>query len=128
MSDPDHPPSPEDSEAVFDMDPQAVLIDLSRRLVDGHAMLVQSRRAADQAARLRSVAPEEVQAFRNTAQRYEDSWRTSTLPALLASMKLALEVYDTFGPGHTHIEDATEAAIWNNKWFVWAKEFDDRAG
>jgi hypothetical protein len=120
----DHPASPDNSETVFDMDPQAVLVDMSRRLIDGHQMLVQSRRTAEQAGQLRSVAPEELQAFHNIAERYETDWATTTLPALLASMKLALEVYDTFGPGHIHIEDPTEAAIWNNKWFVWAKELN----
>lgn len=122
---PDHHPGlPDDREGVFDMDPLAVLVDLSRRLLEGHQMLVQSRRTAEEAGQLRSVAPEELEAFRNIAERYENDWCTTTLPALLASIKLALEVYDTFGAGHTHIEDPTEAAIWNNKWFVWAKELN----
>jgi hypothetical protein len=37
-------------------------------------------------------------------------------------MKLALEVYDTFGRGMTRIPDPVEAAIWNNKYFVWERE------
>jgi hypothetical protein len=37
-------------------------------------------------------------------------------------MRLALKVYDTFGPGMTRIDDPIEAGIWNNKYFVWERE------
>jgi hypothetical protein len=45
---------------------------------------------------------------------------------IVASFRLALEVYDTFGPGLTRIEDATDAAIWNNKHYVWVTELGGR--
>jgi len=37
-------------------------------------------------------------------------------------MHLAIEVFDTFGPGLARVEDDT-AAIWKNKVFVWLNEF-----
>ena len=46
---------------------------------------------------------------------------------LTASMRLAIEVYDTFGPGRTVIADPVEAAIWNNKHHVWFTEYSQQA-
>ena len=41
-------------------------------------------------------------------------------------MRLALEVYDAFGPGMVETDDPIEAGIWNNKffvkYFVWERE------
>jgi hypothetical protein len=37
-------------------------------------------------------------------------------------MRLAIEVFDTFGPGLARVDDDI-AAIWNNKFFVWRNEF-----
>jgi hypothetical protein len=53
---------------------------------------------------------------------FERHWVGQTLPWLTAAMKLALEVYATFGGGMTRIADPVEAAIWNNKYFVWERE------
>ena len=36
-------------------------------------------------------------------------------------MRLAIEVFDTFGPGLARVDDDTEAAIWNNKFFCVAQ-------
>ena len=49
------------------------------------------------------------------------NWLTQALPSLAASMKVAIEIYETFGGGMTTIEDPTDAAIWNNKYFVWRR-------
>jgi hypothetical protein len=49
-------------------------------------------------------------------------WVTQRLPSLIAAMRLALEVYDTFGPGMLRLDDPIEAGIWNNKFFVWERE------
>ncbi len=46
---------------------------------------------------------------------------------LTASMRLAIEVFDTFGPGRTVIADPVEAAIWNNKHHVWFTELSQRS-
>ena len=37
-------------------------------------------------------------------------------------MRLAIEVFDTFGPGLVRVDDDTDA-IWHNKSFVWLNEF-----
>jgi hypothetical protein len=37
-------------------------------------------------------------------------------------MRLALEVYDTFGSGLIRLDDPIEAGIWNNKCFVWERK------
>ena len=52
----------------------------------------------------------------------ETAWYTKRLPDLAASMRLAIEVFDPFGPGLARVEDDT-AAIWKNKVFVWLNEF-----
>jgi hypothetical protein len=36
-------------------------------------------------------------------------------------MRLAIEVFDTFGPGLARVDDETEAAIWNNKFLCVAQ-------
>jgi hypothetical protein len=40
----------------------------------------------------------------------------------MAGMRLAIEVFDSNGPGITTISDPVEAAVYNNKYHVWAKE------
>ena len=42
-------------------------------------------------------------------------------PQRLRNFKVAIEAFDTVGPGLTRVEDATEA-IWNNKHHVWVQE------
>jgi len=102
------------------MDPQAVLIEMTRTLITGHQSLIAAQRAADAAAQ--STMDTEHTSLRQAAHRYEHNWTTETLPHLLAGMRLALEVYDTFGPGRTRIADPIDAALLNNKYFVWVNE------
>jgi len=108
------------------MDPQAVVWDLARTLVRGQSDLAQMRRAADYARSVGDRATDEARRVIEQFQVLENSWHCETLPMIVASFKLALEVYDTFGPGLTRIEDGTEAAIWNNKHHVWVSEFGGR--
>lgn len=70
-----------------------------------------------------TATPEQSHQFVEEFERYQNRWYTETLPMITASLRLALEVYDTFGPGMTRIDNATEAAIWNNKHHVWVTEF-----
>jgi hypothetical protein len=51
--------------------------------------------------------------------------QSEQIPSLAANFAVALEVRDTFGPGRRRIDDPTDAALWNNKWFVWFKEFQE---
>ncbi|MFL0243306.1 hypothetical protein [Mycobacterium sp. SMC-17] len=40
----------------------------------------------------------------------------------MASLRVALEAYDTFGPGRVTVDEPDEAALWNNKHYVWTQE------
>lgn len=54
-------------------------------------------------------------------QDFQRQWTTQRLPSLIAAIRLALEVYDTFGPGMIKIDNPIEVGIWNNKYFVWER-------
>lgn len=116
----EHDPARE-PEAIFAMDPTATLVSLARFFVKGQRGLADSGRALDglppQIAGLVGGGQ-----FDAPYQSLKDQWHHQTMPMLAASMRLALEVLDTFGPGHTVIDDPTEAAIWNNKHHVWVRE------
>lgn len=119
-------PTGSSEEGVFAMDPEATLRALARELLDGQQVIAQLTRSA---ATLRERAHPEDPAARGLLTEFDDTsrrWLAEALPALAASMQLALEVYDTFGPGLTTIDDATEAAIWNNKWFSAEHELSGR--
>ena len=64
---------------------------------------------ADAAEHIASDAPVEARQFSDGFECFQTRWYTETLPTLAASFKLALEVYETFGPGRTCIEDPTDA-------------------
>lgn len=91
------------------MDPEAVVWGLARMLVDGQSALAAMRRTADAAEHIASEAPVEARQFIDGFERFQTRWHTETLPTLAASFKLALEVFETFGPGRTCIEDPTDA-------------------
>lgn len=112
-----------DAESTFSMDPIAVLTALSRQLVQGQQTLAEHGRAvADLPSEIYSALPE-ARILGEQYQRIAKSWLEDMLPTITASMNVALEVLDTFGPGHTTIEDPVDAQIWNNKFFVWQKAF-----
>lgn len=114
------------SEGVFTMDPDPTLRELARQLVESQQTIATLTRTATKvratATPDNAPAQELLAEFDATTHR----WLTEALPALVASMQLALEVHDTFGPGMTSIDDPTEAAIWNNKWFVAEHELSGR--
>ncbi|MGJ6127289.1 hypothetical protein QN239_32440 [Mycolicibacterium sp. Y3] len=117
----DQPTSfPVSDDGVFEMDPQAALIEMTRTLITGHKCLIAAQRASAEATRLTSDAQRE--ALLETAQRYEHTWTTESLPHILAGMRLAIEVYDSFGPGRTRVADPIDASLLNNKYFVWVNE------
>jgi hypothetical protein len=115
--------TPQAGDAVFAMDPQAALLSLAHQLVTGQRMMADLTRATQAADRVGQAAPEvlELQAKLRETQ---SSWYTGALPSIAAGMRLAIEVLETFGPGFTRIEDDIEAAVWNNKFHVWVKEFN----
>ncbi len=116
----EHNPAP-DSEAVFAMDPVATLVTLARFFVKGQHGLADNGRAVDGLPPDAAAIAESVQ-LPEKYRDLRDEWHQQTVPMLAASMRLALEVFDTFGPGHTVIDDPTDAAIWNNKHHVWTRE------
>lgn len=123
MSD-DQPAGSADS--VFSMDPQKALWSLARQFVDGQRVIAELTRTAHTVrnAAVDNPAAEKLLAdYESTVER----WLTEALPGLAASMQLTIEVYETFGAGLTRIEDPTDAAIWNNKYFVWVKELGARS-
>jgi hypothetical protein len=107
---------------VFGMDPHATLLTLARQFVPGQRMLAAMQRGV-QTARAASPDVLEAAAPCEEFERVETAWYTKRLPNLAASMRLAIEVFDTSGPGLARVDDETEAAIWNNKFFVWLNEF-----
>ncbi|MDG4669360.1 hypothetical protein [Mycobacterium sp. 236(2023)] len=110
-------------ESEFAMDPQAVIWELADMLVRGQRDLASFRQMAETVRQTGSAAPREAAEYLAALATYEKDWYGETLPMIAASMKLAHEVYETFGPGMTRVQDPTEAAIWNNKHHVWFREF-----
>jgi hypothetical protein len=120
MSDDGAPQKPADAEGRFTMDPERVIWELARQLVDSQRSYAYFSRAAQEARQLPESA--EVRKVVADFENLERSWHTETLPSIIASMKLAIEVLDTFGPGLTDVSDEIDAMVFNNKWFVWSKE------
>lgn len=107
------------SEAVFEMDPIPVLMTVARQVVNGQRTIAEySRRIAAMSPEVRAL-PEAQEVVRGFGE-LKASWFGATMPSLVASMQLALEVHDTFGPGRTVIEDPFQAALWNNKYHAGA--------
>lgn len=116
----EHTPAP-DSESVFAMDPVATLMSLARFFVKGQHGLANHGRAVDGLPAEAAATADGIE-LPGKYRDLRDQWHQQTVPMLAASMRLALEVLDTFGPGHTVIDDPTDAAIWNNKHHVWMRE------
>jgi hypothetical protein len=90
------------------MDPRATLLTLARQFVAGQWMLAAMQRGAQTARAASPDAPEAV-ALCEEFERVKTAWYTKRLPNLAASMRLAIEVFDTFGPGLARVDDDTEA-------------------
>lgn len=107
-----------DPEAVFYMKPAAVIEALAREFVSNQIAMAQVRATA-------AELPDDPRAaqVRARAAEVQELWVREGLPNLAASFRLALEVLDTFGPQGVDVEDGIDAAIWNNKYFVWRQEF-----
>lgn len=110
-----------DGESVFEMDPVETLLSLARFLVGAQRNMAESRRVVDNLPPAAAERPEAVE-ITAKCRALEETFVRETLPSIAASMRLALEVYDTFGPGHHVIEDPVEAALLNNKHHVWTTE------
>ncbi|WP_149483002.1 hypothetical protein [Mycolicibacterium sp. P1-18] len=112
--------SADDAETVFEMDPERTLVMLARQLVDGQRSLADLRRQTQVVAE--GADPAQARTIRDDFAVLEQQWHRETLPSMVASFQLALEVLDTFGPGRARVDDPMDARIWNNKFFVWYTE------
>ena len=71
-------------------------------------MLAAIQRGAQTARAASPDAPEAAPLCRSLSG-VETAWYTKRLPNLAASMRLAIEVFDTLGPGLARVDDETEA-------------------
>ncbi len=108
-----------DAESVFYMKPTTVIEAAARELVANQIAVAKIRAMA---AELPDDDPRAAE-FRSRAAAVLDQWTRDGLPNLTATFRLALEVLDTYGPEGVDVEDGVDAAIWNNKFFVWRDEF-----
>lgn len=116
--------SGEGAPPLFGMKPAAVIEVLARSFVSDQIKIAELRQKL---AALPAAAAEthsvEVQQMRAQIDAYIESWVSKQIPNLAASLRLALEVLDTYGPDGVTIDDEIEAGIWDNKYFVWLREF-----
>lgn len=104
---------------LFYMKPAAVIEGLARQFVDNQISLAQIRKLA---AELPDGDPRAAE-FRDQAGKVAQDWVDKGVPNLAAAFRLALEVLDTYGPDGVKVDDEIDAGIWDNKYFVWLKEF-----
>jgi len=109
----------ENTESVFRMKPAAVIEMLARQVVHEQIAIAKMRRLV---AELPTDAPGTAETRAELAG-FLYHWLTKGVPNTAASFRLALEVLDTYGPDGLDEKDAVEAAVWNNKFFVWRDEF-----
>jgi len=106
------------------MKPAAVIEALARSFVSDQIRIAELR---EKLAALPATAADthsaEVQEMRTRIDAYIKTWVTQQIPNLAASFRLALEVLDTYGPDGVSLDDEIEAGIWDNKYFVWLREF-----
>lgn len=112
------PEQHDSSENIFAIDPQETLWTLARQLVAGQRT---ASKLADAARTLRESSSTDPAALHLLSQfdQTAHQWFSEALPNLIAGMQVAIEAHDTFGPGFTRVEDPIDAAVWNNKFFVW---------
>lgn len=109
----------DEAKSLFYMKPAAVIEGLARQFVDQQIMIAKTRSLA---AELPDDDPRTAE-FRAQADQVIQNWIDQQVPNLAASFRLALEVLDTYGPDGVRVEDEIDSAIWDNKYFVWLKEF-----
>lgn len=109
----------DEGKRLFYMKPAAVIEGLARQFVDQQIMIAKTRSLA---AGLPDDDPRAAE-FRAKADQVIQNWVAEGVPQLAASFRLALEVLDTYGPDGVRVQDEIDSDIWDNKYFVWLKEF-----
>lgn len=102
------------------MDPVEVLIAMARMIVAKQRFLADAARAYSALPAVATQTPEGA-----TVKAQLDALQQETaagFPSMVASLRVALEAYDTFGPGQVTVDSPEEAALWNNKHYVWTQE------
>jgi hypothetical protein len=111
-----------DAESVFRMKPAAAIEALARAFVASQMAIAKVRDMIDALPaddpRADDIRAQAAAAIQNAAD--------NGVPHHAAALRLALEVLDTYGPDGVDFEDAFDASVWNNKYFVWLKEFGGR--
>ncbi|TXI51951.1 hypothetical protein [Mycolicibacterium mageritense] len=104
----------------FFVEPTDAIVTLARLFVLDQRQLAKARQMADT---LPAAAPADAVAeVRKRISNLEALW-VEKVPHIAASFQLALEVLDTYGPEGVRVEDPMDTAIWDNKYFVWLREF-----
>lgn len=113
---------PGDDEAAADgafvIDPDETIWTVARQLVAGRHTISQ---LAESARLLRMANPDDPAVLQQVSRvsKVADEWFNGALPNILAAMQVAIEAHDTLGSGFTRVDDPVDAAVWNNKFFVW---------
>lgn len=101
------------------MEPESTLVNLVDILVKSHTayarVVTQTREAHSQGLTLSDPTGRVAAA----AERFHHQYLEEALPSLIASLQLTAEVVRSFGFRPCRVDDPVEAAIWNNKWFVY---------
>lgn len=119
---------PEDTaDEIFAIDAQETIWTLARQLVAGQRT---AHKINEAAAKLResNVTNPSARHLLSEMEQTSRDWYHGALPNLIAAMQVAIEAHDTFGPGHTRVEDPIDAALWNNKFFAWRDQLGGAGG
>lgn len=121
MSADDQPGGEASADDVFAIDAQETLWTLARQLVAGQRTVHKINEAA-RTLRESHVTNPSAQHLLSEFEQTSRDWYHGALPNLIAAMQVAIEARDTFGPGHTRVDDPIDAALWNNKFFAWREQ------
>ena len=93
------------------MDPEATLRQLARHLVVTQKEMAALARYAHTQQEL-AANDDHLKRLVAVWDDFQRQWVNQRLPSLIAAIRLALEVYDTFAPGMTRLDDPIDAGIW----------------
>lgn len=104
------------------MEPGPTLLNLIDLLAKSHTAYA---RVATQTQAVHAegpASPDPTGRLAAAAERFHHQYLEQALPSLIASLQLTAEVVRSFGFEPCRVDDPVEAAIWNNKWFVYVDQ------
>ena len=116
------------ADETFAIDAQETLWTLARQLVAGQRTVHKVNEAAQALRGSSTVLNPAARHLLSQLEQTSVDWYHGALPNLIAAMQVAIEAHDTFGPGHTRVEDPIDAALWNNKFFAWREQLGGTGG